>query len=460
MVLFNSIEFLFRFIPVFLVLYYVTPARFRDWTLLAGSAVFYVAGTGYLSLVLLALIPLNWLLGRAIYQSRNVRNSALHNHAFVAAVLLDAGTLVAFKILGAAGYSAYVPLGISFFIFKMIAYQADLLQQRMDEMPSLLHTALYFSVFTQVTQGPIMRYEDGNFENTRRVDLKGVTDGLFFFILGLSMKVLLADRLAILWNDLVKIGYDSLSTPLAWLGAYAYSLRLYMDFWGYSLMASGLGMMIGFKFVINFLHPYSGRGIADFYRRWHSSLGAWFRDYLYIPLGGSRGGALKTIRNLLIVWAATGFWHGVTPNFMIWSGVLVCVIIWEKYALGKLRNSGSAFLRAVDAVLERLHVLVLIPITWVVFAVTDLSQLRLYMERMFPFFVQGRNVNPADYIKYLTMYWPFLLCSVLFCLPVTYRLLVRYRRSLPVVIAVTGLFWVCVYFILITKSNAFMYFNF
>ena len=459
MVLFNSADFLFKFIPVFLVLFYLTPARFRDWTLLAGSAVFYVVGTGPLSLVLFGLIPVNWLLGQTIYRNRGIMNSARHNRAFMTAVLLNAGVLTAFKLLGVFVNGAWVPLGISFYVFKMISYQADLMEGRMKEMPSLLHTAIYFSIFTQVTQGPIMRYEQGGFASSRKVTLKGVTDGLFFFILGLSMKVLLADTLAILWNDLVKIGYESLSTPLAWIGAYGFSLRLYMDFWGYSLMASGLGMMLGFRFVINFLHPYAARGITDFYRRWHATLGSWFRDYLYIPLGGSRGGALKTIRNLLIVWAVTGIWHGMTLNFLIWGMGLSLFIIWEKYVIRRVEYSGSFIGRLAAFVVGRFHVLVLIPISWVVFAITDRGQLGLYMSRLFPFFSEGINVNAADYLKYLTLYWPYFLLSLLMCLPVTYRLLVRYRRSAPVVILSVAAFWLSVSHILAAQSNPFMYFN-
>ena len=459
MILFNSIDFIFRFIPVFLVLFYVTPARYRDWTLMAGSTVFYVAGTGILSLVLFALIPVNWMLARTIYRDRGIVNSALHNRAFVTAVTLDTAVLVLFKLLGAFVSGTLIPLGISFYIFKMISFQADLLEGRMEEMPSLLHTALYFSVFTQVTQGPIMRYEQGGFSNTRRVSLRSAVDGLFFFILGLAMKVLLADRLAILWNDLVKIGYESISTPLAWVGAYAFSLRLYMDFWGYSLMASGLGMMVGFRFVINFLHPYAAGGVTDFYRRWHASLGSWFRDYLYIPLGGSRGSVIRTIRNLLVVWAVTGLWHGTTLNFLLWALVLVLLILWEKFVIRRIGKTGRAG-SAIAFLLGRIHVLVLIPVTWVIFAVTDRELLMVYLGRLFPFFSLGVNVNSADYLKYLGMYWPFLAASTVLCFPIVYRLLVRFRRSPVVAAAAAFVFWVSIYHILGAQSNPFMYFSF
>ena len=230
-----------------------------------------------------------------------------------------------------------LPLGFSFYLFKMISYQADLFRGEITRRPDIIDTVVYFTMFPQVTQGPIMRWNNVGFEKRERtVSPKAFSDGLFFFVLGLGMKVLLADRLSLLWNEIEKIGYESISTPLAWMGAVGYSLRLYMDFWGYSLMAAGIGMMLGFHFVVNFLHPYWACGVADFYRRWHLTLGTWFRDYIYIPLGGSRRGMLRTIRNLAVVWLLTGLWHGITPNYLLWGGILVVLIIWEKYVAAGL----------------------------------------------------------------------------------------------------------------------------
>ncbi|MBE5999263.1 MAG: MBOAT family protein, partial [Sarcina sp.] len=261
-----------------------------------------------------------------------------------------------------------------------------------------------------------------------------------------------ADRLGILWNEIIKIGFESISTPLAWLGAAGYSLELYYDFWGYSLMAAGLGLMLGFKFVQNFAHPYAACGIADFYRRWHATLGSWFRDYVYIPLGGSRGGALTTVRNLLVVWLLTGFWHGGTLNFLIWGVVLGLLIIWEKFVVADLMDRVP--------LLGHLHVIVLIPLTWVVFAITDLKELAVYFSRLFPFFGTGVAVNKGDFAKYLGIYWPFFAAAVLLCIPFVYKSIV-WKRKNPLVLALLFLlFWVSVYFSSISAGNPFMYFSF
>ena len=321
MILFNSLTFLFRFFPVFLAIYYLTPARFREVVLFFGSIVFYAMGAGYMAIMLTVLTIANYILGQMVFYVDKGGVRPQNKRAFIAALILDVGALVVFKALSGITDKVVLPLGFSFYLFKMISYQADLFRGEITRRPEIMDTVVYFTMFPQVTQGPISRWNSIGFEKRdRTVTVKAFNDGLFFFVLGLGMKVLLADPLSILWNEIGKIGYESISTPLAWMGAIGYSLRLYMDFWGYSLMSAGIGMMLGYHFVINFLHPYWACGIGDFYRRWHATLGSWFRDYVYIPLGGNRKGNLRTILNLAVVWLLTGLWHGITPNFLIWSG--------------------------------------------------------------------------------------------------------------------------------------------
>ena len=320
MVLFNSLTFLFRFFPIFLVIYFVTPARFREVVLFFGSLIFYAMGAGYMFLGLTALTAINYILGQMVFSADKGGEKRSNRIAFYAALFVDVGSLVVFKLLSGLTNKVVLPLGFSFYLFKMISYQADLFRGEITRRPDIMDTVVYFTMFPQVTQGPIMRWNNVGFEKRERtVTPKAFSDGLFFFVLGLGMKVLLADPLSVLWNEIGKIGYESISTPLAWIGAVCYSLRLYMDFWGYSLMAAGIGMILGFHFVVNFVHPYWACGVADFFRRWHATLGAWFRDYVYIPLGGSRKGNLRTMRNLLVVWLLTGLWHGITPNYLIWA---------------------------------------------------------------------------------------------------------------------------------------------
>lgn len=453
MILFNSLKFIFRFFPIFLAVYYLTPARFREIILFFGSIIFYAMGTGRMALALIGLTLINYFLGKLVFSRKtgNVKSSS--RKAFIAAMVIDVGSLVLFKVLAGFTRDVVLPLGFSFYLFKMISYQADLFRGEIKRQPEILDTIVYFTMFTQVTQGPIMRYNNVGFEKRERtVSVKAFNDGMFFFVLGLGMKVLVADPLSILWNEISKIGYESISTPLAWMGAVGYSLRLYMDFWGYSLMAAGIGMMLGFHFVVNFMHPYWADGIADFYRRWHTTLGSWFRDYVYIPLGGSRKGRLRTALNLIVVWLLTGLWHGITPNYLIWAGVLVLLILWEKFVAARLMDALP--------ILGHLHVWFLIPLTWVIFAIPDVNGILSYFQRLFPFFGSGINVNRGDYIKQMINYWPYLGAGLMLCTPHWYRLIVKNRRRMPVMIIMAAVFWISVYRIVIAASNPFMYFSF
>lgn len=453
MILFNSLKFIFRFFPIFLAVYYLTPARFREIILFFGSIIFYAMGTGRMALALIGLTLINYFLGKLVFSRKtgNVKSSS--RKAFIAAMVIDVGSLVLFKVLAGFTRDVVLPLGFSFYLFKMISYQADLFRGEIKRQPEILDTVVYFTMFTQVTQGPIMRYNNVGFEKRERtVSVKAFNDGMFFFVLGLGMKVLVADPLSILWNEISKIGYESISTPLAWMGAVGYSLRLYMDFWGYSLMAAGIGMMLGFHFVVNFMHPYWADGIADFYRRWHTTLGSWFRDYVYIPLGGSRKGRLRTALNLIVVWLLTGLWHGITPNYLIWAGALVLLILWEKFVAARLMDALP--------ILGHLHVWFFIPLTWVIFAIPDVNGILSYFQRLFPFFGSGINVNRGDYIKQMINYWPYLGAGLMLCTPHWYRLIVKNRRRMPVMIIMAAVFWISVYRIVIAASNPFMYFSF
>ena len=457
MVLFSSMEFIFRFLPVFMIVYWITPSRYKSAVLFGGSILFYASGEGLLVLVLLFTTLANYLVGAVNWDKPGRRRSkglkAQRRQYALAAVGLDTAILVGFKLLAAFVRADLLPIGISFYIFKMISFQLDIYWDRLEEQPGFMDTAAYFTMFPQLTQGPIMRYQEGRFyQEGRRVTLRQVESGLVYFVMGLGMKVLLADRIGLLWNDISRVGYDSISTPLAWMGAFAYSFQLYFDFWGYSLMAGGLGMMLGFRFIENFDHPYAANGIADFYRRWHKTLGAWFRDYIYIPLGGSREGALSTMGNLMIVWLLTGFWHGSSWNFILWGLVLGMLIVMEKFIF-------HWFLDHIPF-LGTVVVWILIPLTWVIFAITDLKSLALYFTRLFPFFGGAVTVYSGDFIDYLKDYWPLFVSSVLLCVPATFNLIVNFRKSRAAIIVLTVVFWISVYFINSSAANTFMYFKF
>ena len=454
MVIFSGLEFIFRFFPAFLAVYYITPKKYREWALLLGSFIFYAVGELYYVPLLFVAVWLNYFFAKKIYSCKDTRRGRkCRKDRVIAALVMDIGLLAAFKLLGAFLGSAVLPLGLSFFLFKMISFQIDVYRGEMVQKPGFRQTAVYFVMFPQLVSGPIMRFHEGGFgEEEREYSWEKVEEGLQYFIAGLGTKVLLADRLAILWKDIHMIGYESISTPLAWLGAAGYSMELYFDFWGYSLMASGLCLMLGYPFIENFRHPYASKSISEFWRRWHITLGSFFRDYVYIPLGGSREGMGITMRNLLAVWLLTGLWHGGSLNFILWGLVLFALIAIERLALGKLFGKFP--------LIGRFFVLAMIPVTWVIFAVTDLRELGIYLERMFPFNGGGVAVNPRDFIKYLGMYWYYLLAGVVWCVPAVSGFFKKHRRHPAVVLLSAAIFWLSVYCVVSMENNPFAYLKF
>lgn len=458
MVSFSSLEFLFRFLPIFLILYFVIPSKYKEAVLLAGSLIFYAVGEPVFILVLILATFLNYFFGMRIW--KHGEGFAIHEwqkrkrrNAMILAVLLDVLILAVFKILAVFVDNALLPIGISYYIFKMISFQADMLRGEVWKKPKFVSVALYFTIFPQIVSGPIMRYDEGGFGDERRCSLEQFEDGLKYLVLGLGMKVLLADRLAILWNDLQMIGFQSISTPLAWFGAAGYSLQLYFDFWGYSLMASGLMVMLGFEFIPNFNHPYAAKSISEFYRRWHVTLGSWFRDYVYIPLGGSRCSKFRLAMNLAIVWLLTGIWHGNGLNYLIWGAVLGLFIILEKLVYGKYLQKAP--------VAGNLYVLLLIPLTWVTFAVTDLKKLGIYFGRLFPMIGgAGIAVNQQDIFRYAENYGIYFIAGIALCIPAVYELFEKHKRNPIVILLLAAVFWASVYLLCSGAGNPFMYLKF
>ena len=456
---FSDLSFIFRFLPIFLIIYYIFPYRFRRLILAVGSLIFYAAGDNISGLVVLsASMIINWLFSPLCKKRRKI--------FLFLAVAFDITTLICFKLISQYGGKIALPLGISFFTFKMVSFQADLYSGKIAKRPGFLDTVAYFSMFPQVTSGPIMRYEGYEkndilsgekdmfliFKDRLPIYFNRLENGLFWFALGFAMKILLADYLAMMWNDIGTIGYESISTPLAWMGVVCYSLNLYFDFWGYSLMAAGVGVALGFPFVQNFNHPYASKSVSEFYRRWHMTLGNWFRDYVYIPLGGSRKGTVKTAFNLLAVWMFTGIWHGVTPNFLIWSGALFLMILSEKFLLRRHER--------LMKLVGRIHVLILIPITWLVFALTSFEDLKNYLLRMFPIAGEGIAVNHGDFSKLAGMYGAFIIAGLILLIPGVFEFINKNRKNIFIKLIVLALFWGCACVASTKAGNPFMYYNF
>lgn len=450
--LFSGLEFLFCFFPAFLAVYYCTPKKYRTLTLLIGSLLFYLITEPDFAALLVFMVFFNYgIAGRIARLPRDDRKRRLW---LIPGLILDIGILLVFKAGVSLSDSLWLPLGLSFYLFKMISFLADVYRGEISPMPSFLHTAVYFTLFPQIASGPIMRYRDGHF-SAAGWDCSPETaeEGIRLFVLGLILKVLLADRLLLLWRDIHTIGYESISTPLSWLGAGAYSLRLYFDFWGYSLMSSGICVMLGLPFIRNFMHPYASGSIREFWRRWHITLGSFFRDYVYIPLGGSRRGVPETIRNLLLVWILTGFWHGEGFHFILWGIGIFCFLLVEKYLI-RDRLEKHPFL-------ARAYVILVISVAWVVFAIPDRGELFTYLGRMFPFAGDGGiSVNPGDFLKYLRLYGHYLAPGVLLCVPATAAFYEKHKKHPLMTGALALLFWLCVYCIIHMGSNPFAYLKF
>ena len=459
---FSDLTFLFYFLPLFFAVYYIVPFRFKNTVLVLGSAAFYFLGAGVRDCVLLgASVVLHYALARGM-EGRTLR---ARRALLVFGLCVDLFGLVYFKYaafllenLGKLTGTAFslvelaLPLGISFYLFQSVGYLIDVSRGRPAEK-SFVDFSAFVLAFPQLTMGPILRYDEWRGAlKSRTIAREDVFLGFECFAVGLCFKVLLADQLAPLWASLERIGYGYLSTPLAWLGAVSYSLQLYFDFSGYSLMAMGLGQMLGLPVPRNFDLPYLSRSVSEFYRRWHITLGTWFRDYVYIPLGGSRNGKARTVLSLTVVWVFTGLWHGASWNFVLWGVVLLCCILLEKFCIG-------SFLKE-HRVLSHVYLLFVIPQTWVIFRITRLSDVGAYFSRLFPFFGTHSAVSAQDALKLLASYWWLLLLAIFFCLPQPRRFYEKHRGSLALDLPLFLLFWVCVYFIATSSGNAFLYSRF
>ncbi|MBW8813775.1 MAG: MBOAT family protein [Caulobacterales bacterium] len=381
---FSSIIFVFYFLPVFLLGYYLS--GLRTGVLLAGSVAFYVWGEGAYIFLLAGLICANYAGARAIARTEaKSRRRALLGGL----ITLDLGVLGFFKYAGFLAHNLNailpgaplaephlaLPLGISFFTFQLISYACDVHWRRVEEEPDLARFAVYILMFPHLIAGPIVRFANIRAElhadrrRTRRLGL-----GLQYFIVGLCQKVLVANTVAPLANHAFGLG-PALDPATAWLGAIAYTLQIYFDFGGYSNMAIGLAFMLGFTFPKNFDHPYASRSITEFWRRWHISLSSWFRDYVYIPLGGNRQGLANTVRNLLVVFLLTGLWHGAAWTFVIWGLYHGAFLMLERFGLGRL-------LARAPSPVGHAYALLVVIAGWVLFRAESLPQALSYLHAM------------------------------------------------------------------------------
>ena len=462
---FSSLQFIFIFLPIFFICYYAVPRGLKNAVLLTGSLCFYLIGAiknpEHFAIFLISIL-IDYIVALKIENTEKLKKLY-----FTLAVVFHIISLSLFKYSGfiigeisrfvpSLDFAANIvlPIGISFYTFQGLSYVIDVYRGKIKAEKSLIDFAVYIAMFEQLIAGPIVTYNQVEKElHARKIKADDILSGIGTFIFGLGLKVLLANPLGKLWSQVQSIGFESISTPLALMAIAAFSFQIYFDFFGYSLMAIGLGKMLGFKLPKNFDHPYTSLTMTEFWRRWHITLGAWFREYVYIPLGGNRNGKIATVRNLLIVWLLTGLWHGAGYNFVLWGTVLFIIIMLEKFFIGKYLNKMP--------VIAHLYMFILIPITWAIFAIDDIGQLWVFFTRLFPFFGQGVwSIFRYDYLKYLNLFYPFFIAGILFSTRLPFRILKRIKSRVVICLLLSVIFCASVYCMYRGFDDPFLYFRF
>ena len=471
--IFSSIIFLLHFLPVTLALYYLAPPRLKNTVLFLCSLLFYCWGEVRFFPVMLALILINYLCGLGM--ERFDQNKTARRVLLVVALVGSLGMLFYFKyanfvlesinaLLGTSfapiqGISV-LPLGISFYTFQTLSYSIDVYRREVDTEHNIIDFGAYVVMFPQLIAGPIVKYRDVSAQlhvYKNRYNLAQIEEGMTLFIFGLAKKVLLADAIGALWTDLIGVADDpavtfvglaNASTPLVWLGILAYSFQLYFDFSGYSMMAIGMGKMLGFDFPQNFNFPYISRSITEFWRRWHMTLSGWFREYVYIPLGGNRKGLKRQILNLFIVELLTGIWHGANWNFICWGLYYFVLLAVEKLFLLKHLEKGRVW--------PHIYTLFLVVVGWAMFVGNDPGvEFGLLFQKLF---IPSGGVSP---VYFLRNYGVLLVVSLLCCTPLVAKLWDWLRRRTWTRLATVGLLLVVTTAYVVGNTNSpFLYFNF
>lgn len=418
---FSSIPFLFFFLPLCLGLYYLVPFSMKNGVLLIFSLLFYAWGEPVYILLMLAAAAVSFI--GALLMEHYGTTQGKRRFFLVVTLVLNLSVLLFFKYTDFAIstvnglFHADIPLsglrlpvGISFFTFQMMSYNIDLYRRKVTLERNYLTYLMYVSMFPQLIAGPIVRFSTVSEElHQREIDQNGFRDGLLRFMQGLFKKVLIANQIGMMWEEIQQLALVQVSVAEAWLGAAAFTLQLYFDFSAYSDMAIGIGWMLGFHFPENFTYPLSAVSVTDFWRRWHISLSSWFRDYIYIPLGGNRGGIMRHLRNILIVWMLTGLWHGAAWNFVLWGLYYGVLLLLEKYVWGKA-------LEKLPAVIRHLYALLIVVVGFVIFSFDDMGALKNYLCGMFT--GSGGTFLGTDFLWHIRNYGAVLLAAVLLAFPI------------------------------------------
>ena len=463
---FSGLPFLFFFLPATLFVYFAVPDRAKNAVLLAASLVFYAWGEPVYLLLMAASILLNYFAGRllGVFDAQEKRRKAVLVLCVAVNVLLlgffkyASPTVSALKGLPAFSFlpdlRLALPIGISFYTFQCMSYVIDVFRRTCAPQRNLVTFGAYVALFPQLIAGPIVRYADVERQLSHRThSMEKLANGVRLFLFGLCKKVLLANALGEVWAQ-CKANPGANTVLAAWVGILAFMFQIYFDFSGYSDMAIGLGKMFGFEFIRNFNYPYAADSITDFWRRWHISLGSWFREYVYIPLGGNRKGKARQCLNIFIVWALTGLWHGASWNFLLWGLYFGLLLAIEKFAL--LRR-----LQKAPRVLAHVYTLFFVLLGWVLFEFTDVREMGAYFAALF---AGGQGLASGDAIALLITHLPLLAVSAVLSAPTARAVFGRlhekraYRLLEPV--AAVAAFALCVASLVSSAYNPFLYFRF
>ncbi len=459
---FSTLLFLFRFLPIALLLYYIVPAKWKNFVLFIVSLVFYSWGeVKYFPIMIFSTI-LDYTCGQVI--ERNRGKKAICITSLLVSVIANLGMLFFFKYtdffitninswFGTAIplLRLTLPLGISFYTFQTMSYTIDVYRGDTPAEKNIINFGAYVTMFPQLIAGPIVRYTDVA-ERLNilkgRITLDRIDEGITYFIFGLAKKVLIANSVGALWTEITgTLSFEAISTPLAWMGILAFTFQIYFDFSGYSLMAIGLGKMLGFDFPDNFNHPYISKSITEFWRRWHMTLGAWFREYVYIPLGGNRKGKGRQILNMAVVWFLTGFWHGADWNFILWGLFYLVLLMIEKLWLLKKLDKAP--------VLAHIYTMLFVVIGWAIFEITDLSQLGFFLTKLFDF------SGGISAVYYLRNYAVIFIIAAVFSTPLPIRLYERFKhKTWARWLCLTALLGLVIAYLSNASYNPFLYFRF
>lgn len=470
---FSSIPFLFFFLPVFFILYYIVPFRMKNYILLFFSLVFYAWGEPVYILLMVLSSVIDYSIGRLM--ERCDRAAWKRTCLLCASIFANLSILGFFKYadffietINAAAHTSIptlnlpLPIGISFFTFQTMSYSIDLYRREVKAEKNFFTFMTYVSMFPQLIAGPIVRFSTVNAElHERVIDFKNFYEGGFRFLQGLLKKVLLANNMGALWNVIQGQPYGEISALTAWLGAVAFTLQLYFDFSAYSDMAIGMGQMMGFHYLENFHYPLCAKSVTEFWRRWHISLSTWFRDYVYIPLGGNRKGLIKQIRNIAVVWFLTGMWHGASWNYIVWGIYYGVLLILEKFVWGKA-------LKKLPVIIQHIYAFGIVVVGFTIFVFEDWSELGFYLKQMLG--LSGNGWAGTEFLYYFRNYGLLFLICMILAMPVYPRLVSRKKQvknktlgwliEILAVLCYLLLFVIAVAYLVSDTYNPFLYFRF